>query len=1010
MVARAQKIRRAGVAAVVEHVAQTGPGSAGVEETARVLQALGVGTLAGVLDRPDAPLAWIGSAAPGTDVPCKPDDVRRALEEHRLPDGTDISGTRGGSANSWGIVLSDPKTGSLLLSHPDDRVREAQEAAHAARVAAFMSQLERLATCRMRDPNAVVEEGEEPPLVTIPVTGLVGAAVTHRATSYGDPSQHTHVLLSNMAMCADGKWRSLNSEAMIPLVRICEAHSLQVYKKSLSRSLGLTEADWTYTEAGSLQVPEMRALTEHVEAMSKAQRHIAECAEKLGLALDSRTFEQQATAYRKHRAERGSLSERIEHAIDAAYATEEGRSALRRFWCDQSPGLAAALETIAPRAPDLALPDPAPTIEEKKAACSRALEWAQRQSVWSWSDLTAQLASDPVTPLPYRQAAIAAARMIDKYAETGDVISSSKMEPAVRAMLERRSVDADELRAAVKTTSVCTTAVALEAEQKLRDKAQQLADTQRQPLAVTVPETATAEQAAAVRLMAQGRGLITVEGVAGAGKSYTVGLAADAARAAGLTVLCTARNAATAQDIGASIGVTKLAETPSVAALLSRKTLPPGPCLIVVDEGGVIDREDWQELLRRAADRPDVQIIALGDRGQAQMIDRSGAWHVVTEGTSASGKTARLSQSWRCQAWAEQHNALRAGNTETFLEKTAETGGFLPSSETEWAAQAAQIITEKPGVLALTMSNEEAADISRKVQAARGILGLVPCAGDGFLGVGDVVRTRKNDRSTRVFNGNTWTVQEISETGAKLRNEKGREVSVSLDYIKDFVELNYASTIDSAQGRTVEQALVVCRQGMGKSGFYSAVTRGKAAPLLLCVTDQPSPEVAKYEATREKWEAERLEKSVSLVQQIVKADDTAPTVAEYAEKIRAEQSAEWSNFLASVEVEKIKIEIATTPEPTPAPAPPIPAEKPKKPQKTAKKQPEEPPPAPEPPDRRPVTADEMAAMARAGAARRRRERYDEREQQRYPSSNTNPAPEPPPWEPPTPGDDWRPSI
>lgn len=337
----------------------------------------------------------------GVDIECSPDAVRHALEEHRLPDGTDMSGARGGSANSWGIVLSDPKTGSLLLSHADDRVREAQEKAHAARVAAFMSELEKLATCRMRDKEAIVEEGEEPPLVTIPVSGLVGAQVTHRATSYGDPSAHTHILLSNMAQCEDGKWRSLNSEAMIPLVRICEAHSLQVYKKSLSKSLGLTESDWTYTEAGSLQVPELRALTEHVEKMSKAQRHVAECAEKLGMSLDNQSFEQQATAYRKHRAERGSLSEKIEHAVDAAYATEEGRAALRRFWCDQSPGLSAALETIAPRTPDPEDPTPAApaaTVEDKKAACGRALAWAQKQSVWSWSDLTAQLASDTITP------------------------------------------------------------------------------------------------------------------------------------------------------------------------------------------------------------------------------------------------------------------------------------------------------------------------------------------------------------------------------------------------------------------------------------------------------------------------------------------------------------------------------------------------------------------------------------------------------------------------------------
>lgn len=1013
MVAKAQKIKRPAVAYYVQEAAQSRPGSRGVEETARVLQSLGVGTLAEILDRPEAPYRWIGAASPGAAAPCSADSVKEALEDHTLPDGSSIGGSRGGSQNSWGIVLSDPKTCSLLIAHPDDRVRLALEAAHEARAEAFLRALEQLATCRTRD-------GEE--LFTTPVVGLCGATVTHNSSSYGDPTRHTHILLSNMGLCEDGKWRSLNTEAMIPLIRICEAQSLQVYKKSLSDSLGLTESDWTYTDAGSLKVPELKALKAHVEDMSQAKAHVAECAAKLGMALDSRTLEQDAFAYRKHRAERGQLSEAIEHAVDAAYATDSGRAALRQFWHERSPGLRQALEKVKPREPGLDLEPEAPLSKEEERAAwagtmERAFAWAQEQSVWSWADITAQLESDPIAPMPMDRAAVMAARLIDRYGETGQIVASAPMEPAVKAMLKRESVSADELRLAIKTTSICTTAAALEREHELRSLAERLANAKRQPLPVSVPENATNEQREAIKLMASGRALVTVEGVAGAGKSHTVGVAAEAARAAGVKVICTARNAATAADIGASIGVTKLAETPSVASLLLKEDLPEGPLMIVVDEGGVIDRSNWEELLRRAEARDDVQIIALGDRGQAQMIDRSGAWHVVTEGTSTAGKNTVLSQSWRCQAWEEQHNALRNGQTDIFCAEAEKTGGFLPSSETEWATQAAAIIHEKPGVLGLTMSNDEAAEISRQVQKLRGIEGVLPCSGDGYIGIGDVVRTRRNDRRARVFNGNVWVVEKISKDGqtVSLKSDTGRRVSLAADYVKDYVELNYASTLDSAQGRTVDQALVLCREGMGQSGFYSALTRGKAAPLMLCVTDLPDPSLARFESKRVEWEAERMTAAQKIVRGIMEADDVAPTVKEYADKIRADFEKNWQVFSDEFTAER---ETAfKTPSKTPVEASkpefaevmPLEISAPEKPKN------------PEPAEKRQKTAvrgmdflrEKLAEHAKA------QPKSEAKRPQRHTPPPTPPADEPPPWEPddadlaPSPepeAEEWRPSL
>lgn len=127
--------------------------------------------------------------------------------------------------------------------------------------------------------------------------------------------------------------------------------------------------------------------------------------------------------------------------------------------------------------------------------------------------------------------------------------------------------------------------------------------------------------------------------------------------------------------------------------------------------------------------------------------------------------------------------------------------------------------------------------------------------GDNRLGVGDIVRTRRNDHRLGVHNGDMWQVESISRNEVRLKSpHSNKRAVVDPKYILNHTELGYASTLDSAQGITVNRAIVVVGDGMGNTGLYSATTRGRNAPIYLCLTDpdqeQQPAQVAAVERLR----------------------------------------------------------------------------------------------------------------------------------------------------------------
>jgi ATP-dependent exoDNAse (exonuclease V) alpha subunit len=416
-------------------------------------------------------------------------------------------------------------------------------------------------------------------------------------------------------------------------------------------------------------------------------------------------------------------------------------------------------------------------------------------------------------------------------------------------MLNKTDCDTKALQTLVGRAARFTSAPAVARAEALEASARARMNDRGCRLSVEPPETATIDQRGAINVMAAGHQLCVVTGVAGAGKTFSVAPVAEAAHKVGLKVMSVARNAARALETGEGIHADS-----SVSLAKFWKSGPPrGPALIVLDEGGVVDREDYNKLLKMLEDRPDIQVIALGDARQAQSIDRLDTWSLLEHAAKDSGAHAELTASRRTARWTEEHAAIRAcAAPDELVAHILSEDRIRPVNINNYSETAARLLAADPTATAIVQTNAECASISRLVQRDRDIKAVMNCMGDNRIGLGDIVRTRKNDHRAGVHNGDVWTVESISKNEVILKSlHSNKRATVDSKYVSESTELGYASTLDSAQGITVSRAIVVVGDGMGNTGLYSATTRGKNAPIYLCVTDpdqnQKTPEEAAVE-------------------------------------------------------------------------------------------------------------------------------------------------------------------
>ena len=556
-----------------------------------------------------------GAEALGLEGPVDP-DVFRAVLEGCVPDGSGRRlgrRTRGGEIHhrpGRDLTFSAPKSVSLVaLIGGDARVVDAHDRA----VTRALGWFERnAAETRMRDKatGGMVRAGGQKAVI---------ATFRHETSRNLDPALHTHSVLANMLLGADGKWRTMANERLYASKMLLGA----LYRNELAGDLMRLGYRIEKTHAdGRFEIGGVSRGT--IEAFSSRRAEIEAAMESWGHG---------ATADNQHLARRAALMTR-------AHKRDVDKEALRGIWAKQSSELGLDAKALVAAAMERALLDPekggareaardAPPGADRQAnlierplrtdPAKEAVEWAlahlsERDAVFARTDLlAAALAHGPGS------ASIGAVeRVVEGLTREGRVHDA----PALKG---GGGLTTDVAVARERETIALMRAGSGRGEAAMRGW---MVDRHLRK----GPLTAGQKQAVKLILSEKDR-TVGVQGYAGAGKTRMLDRARTLAAKKGWRVLGLAPSASAVRTLEAESGIKSETLQRFLARNegLARGRLTKGAAkkmraafaktVLVVDEGSLASTAQARDLLRIAGALRVPKLVLVGDARQLEAVD-----------------------------------------------------------------------------------------------------------------------------------------------------------------------------------------------------------------------------------------------------------------------------------------------------------------------------------------------------------------------------------------------------
>jgi conjugative relaxase-like TrwC/TraI family protein len=771
----------------------------------------------------NVPPRWLGSAPAldlGLDRPPTVSELgpdgRRVVEGDvvRLLDGRDpttgqslIDGQsrQRGRRAGFDLTFSPPKSVSVLEmaarlagdTHTADQVWDSHRVAVAATFAWMEAEL------------FVGRRGHEGRDGT--VRARVAAVVFDHATSrMDDPQIHSHVVLPNLGMGEDGRWGALwtdpfwrGAKSREQIVRDVSAIYESALRQELTARLGLS---WT-TPQGRDHHREIagvsrRAIAEFSQRRRQVKARLA--ATGAGNTAGERLAAQLAT--------RSAKSERLASELAGEWAERLARLRVRPEHILRQVQKRAH-RRLAKAATEPAMPD--------VAAVLASLHGAGGRPTWTEHDLMAALAAatpigaSPATLQNWARAILASDAVVEVSAPLAEASApiAAHDTGGARRYAARSMWDAEqrvvELSAAIERAGLPPELV---------------------ERAIAGAATLDDEQAAMVRAVCGSGFVHVVAAAAGAGKTHSLGVALKAWRAGGREVIGVApswRAANELTDVGVSSWAYDALVGPSGPGL---RAIPKGGVL-VVDESSMLPTRALAALLEAAAKRG-AQVVLVGDPRQLASVESGGLYAMLGAqlGATTLTENRRQATAWQVTALRD----IREGRGERAVTALAQHGDVVLAPDEVAAAErllADWWVARASGAeVAILSSTRDGADALNALAHARllaaGVLGdkavvLPPSDKHGGLPerelrVGDEIRFRKRrqwpDRVSAA-NGDGATVVNVSPTHVELRLKSGHVVRSTTSWATDHIDWGYASTIHSAQGRTVGSSRAARERG-----------------------------------------------------------------------------------------------------------------------------------------------------------------------------------------------------
>ena len=587
------------------------------------------------------PGVWVGSGAAvlGLSGQVEEGQLAKLFDEGRHPVSEAPLGlpyrhdSKRTVVTGFALSFSPPKSVSLVGAFGCAETAAEVRAAHDGAVRAALSFLEDHAAFSRTGRGGIFQ---------VDTQGFVAAAFTHHTSRAGDPQLHSHVLVANKVLCADGRWRSLDGRELFAFQKAAGMLYNATLRVELSARLGVGwdlvdrngQADIEGVPRGLIEVFSKRR---HDVERRGAQR-IATLEARLGRTLsgDERAEQYQFATYDTRPAKTGHGDD--EAALGGRWRTEADDAGWHpgRWMPDTLGRNSPAVE----RCPDAA--DPA-TVAEVVA------ELAEARSTWSRAEVAKAIARRLPPGLGTgaevgREWIEATTTAVLAHPEV--VTLSSPLSAEVPTGLRRQDgLPGYERHGAPRHTTRQTLAregKVLDALVRGRHATVAVAPAEAVERAARTHRLGADQTAALRRICESGERLVCVVGPAGAGKTRMVRAARDAWAADGTAMRGLAVSAVAAGVLAEEAGI----PADTVAKFLhdTRRNgnpsggLAPGE-IVVADEAAMLSSSDLAALVE-AVEAADAKLVLVGDHRQLGAVEAGGLFRL----RAADSRAAELNQ------------------------------------------------------------------------------------------------------------------------------------------------------------------------------------------------------------------------------------------------------------------------------------------------------------------------------------------------------------------------------
>ncbi len=777
------------------------------------------------LSGPEVSGTWEGSGAVvlGLRGTVDAQALDRVLAGEHVATGEPLGRVLAARVPGFDLTFSAPKSVSVLFGVGGSELRGAIRDAHDAAVREALGYMERAAAMTRRGPGGVH---------AIAGNGLVAAAFRHRTSRAGDPQLHTHVLVANLTLGADGQWSTLDGRRIYAHAKTAGFLYETRLRNLLTRELGV---EWGPVRNGIADIDGVPAGV--LRAFSRRRADIDAELERRGAtsaaaaqvaALQTRrvkdyrvTPEQLQPEWRRRAASLGFSAEQIRGLLGRAMVSELGQ-ALEREIAEAlvgADGLTRDRATFTRRAVIQMFSERLPadaglTIVEIEAAVDRFL------------------ASDRAVALAVGERGLSRSDVL--WGRDGRVVPLVRGE-RVYSTPELLQLEQHILQHA---TSTQNGSIGVARERMVER-------------ALSKRPTLSGEQAEMVRrLTLEGDGVAVVVGQAGAGKTFALAAATEAWKASGRVVVGAAVARRAARNLEQSTGIASTSLAALFAELDHRPAGLPRRAVVVIDEASMVSTRQLARLVAHTS-RVQAKLVLLGDHRQLPSIEAGGAFRALITRLPVIElrENRRQAERWEREALV----LLRDGRGADALREYEARGRVVAGEDADalrqklvadwWAAR------DPDRSVMIAHRRVDVRDLNGRARALLRVSGALGrdelTVGPAAFAVGDRVVLRRNDRRLGISNGDRGVVTRVDVTARSIDIALGsQQVRLPADYLDSptrhgaALQHAYAITGHVAQGLTFRQTFVLASDRISSEWAYSALSRGRESNRLYAISER----------------------------------------------------------------------------------------------------------------------------------------------------------------------------